>query len=531
MSRLNLGSPAMPNRAAPKSILMVYPEFPRYSFWNYKEPCHLAGVKHPASPLGLITVAALLPPDWDIKLVDMNTSELRDADIDWADLVFIGGMLPQQIMILRLIDRVHARGKKVVIGGPDPTSQPDKYRKADFLVLGEAETTITPFLAALERGEEKGIFQPSPDRPDITKSPIPRFDLLELDDYLVIGIQCSRGCPFNCEFCDIIELYGRKVRSKTPGQVVDELDALYNLGYRGQIDFVDDNFIGNNKKTKEIIRAVAEWSKPRRHPFFFSTEASINLADDDEMIALFKEINLRHVFIGIETIDEEILRGAQKRQNTSRSLLDNIKKLNQEGMVVHAGFIVGFDNETSAAARAIAGFIEQSAVCIAMVGLLYALPNTQLTRRLHKEGRYLEQDITEEAITKEMDQTTSGLNFITIRPRQEILDDFLFTINKIYSKKAYFDRCLKLGLTLRMKNKHKITLKEHSKRAPAFFRIVNRLGFNRETFYYFWRNFFLVLLRHPRSIEEVVNMMTMYVHLAEQTRHVTALLGRTAQAK
>ena len=227
--------------------LLLYPEFSSYGFWNYKEVCRLMGAKYPAAPLGMITMAALLPQDWELRLVDLNVRGLGDRDIDWADLVFIGGMLPQQSRFLRLIDRVHSRGKKVVAGGPDPTSQPGVYRAADYLVLGEAEGSMGPFLEDLARGAPSGTYVPA-ERPDMATSPVPRFDLLDRESYLMMGIQFSRGCPFNCEFCDIIELYGRKPRVKSAGQIIRELDALYSLGYRGHVDFVDDNFVGNKAR-------------------------------------------------------------------------------------------------------------------------------------------------------------------------------------------------------------------------------------------------------------------------------------------
>jgi len=283
----------------------------------------------------------------------MNTAELDDSDIDWSDLVFIGGMLSQQVNSLKLVDRAHTRGKKVVCGGPDPTSQPEIYQKADYLVLGEGEDTIIPFLDDLEKGVESGWYFPHENKPDIATSPVPRFDLLNFDDYLMIGIQFSRGCPFNCEFCDVIELFGRTPRTKTTRQILKELDRLYELGYRGHLDFVDDNFIGHKGKAKEMLRAVKEWSELHDYPFFFSTEASINLADDEDLLRLMENVDFRYVFIGIESADEEVIRCSQKRQNLNRRLCEDLHKIYNHGMIVNAGFIVGFDNETSETARLI----------------------------------------------------------------------------------------------------------------------------------------------------------------------------------
>jgi len=401
-----------------EKVLLLYPEFSEYSFWNYKEVCRLAGARYPAAPLGLITLAALLPESWHMKLIDMNTAELRDADIDEADLVFIGGMLPQQTHFLKLIDRVHRRGKKVVAGGPDPTSQPGIYRESDYLILGEVEDSITRFLEDLKAGADSGVYPPGEKRPDMTRSPVPRFDLLDLKAYLMIGIQITRGCPFNCEFCDIIELYGRVPRLKTPEQIVSELDRLYRLGYRGHIDFVDDNFIGDKKKIKEILEAVRAWSAAREYPFFFSTEASINLADDEELLELMRKADFRYVFIGLETTDAEVLALTKKRINLQRRVIQDLHKIYRYGMVVNGGFIIGFDQETRASARSIPDAVSRGKICMAMIGLLYALPGTQLTRRLVREGRMNENTARIDGMDETaIDQTIAGLNFITGRAR------------------------------------------------------------------------------------------------------------------
>ena len=328
------------------NALLIYPRFDADTFWNFKRTAEVFGAKYPAPPLGLITLAALLPPSWSMRLVNRNTEELSDADLDWADLVLTGGMLPQQSDTLDVIDLCHAHGKPVAVGGPGVTSCPQLYQAADFRVLGEAEGVIDEFIAAWEAGAREGQFEAEKFQVDVTKSPIPRFDLLKFDDYLHIGVQFSRGCPFTCEFCDIIELYGRVPRAKTNAQMLAELDALYRLGYRGHVDFVDDNLIGNKKAVKAFLPELAAWLEAHDYPFEFSTEASLNLADDADFLVLMKRANFFGVFVGIESPDTETLVAMRKKQNTRRSIAESIHRIYAAGLFVTAGFIVGFDSET-----------------------------------------------------------------------------------------------------------------------------------------------------------------------------------------
>jgi radical SAM superfamily enzyme YgiQ (UPF0313 family) len=507
-----------------KRALLLHPAFSPFGFWNYKEVCRLVGAKYPASPLGLITMAALLPPDWAIKLVDLNVETLADEDIDWADLVFIGGMLPQQAQFLRLIDRVHARGKKVVAGGPDPTSQPHIYRAADYLVLGEAESSLPRFLADLERGAPSGTYPPG-DRPAMAASPVPRFDLLKLRDYVMIGVQFSRGCPFNCEFCDIIELYGRVPRTKSPEQVVAELDAIYRLGHRGHVDFVDDNFIGHKEKAKAILRAVKEWSARHGHPFYFSTEASLNLADDEELLGLMQELDFRYVFVGIESPDDTVLASIHKRTNVNRDIAADVHTIYRHGMVVNGGFILGFDHEPDAVARHMVELIERANICMAMVGLLYALPNTQLTRRLRAEGRlFPDADDPIAGGAGDVDQVTSGINFVTKRPRAAVIKDFIAIIQDVYSARSYFDRCLRLSKALTCRAKFKPSWRTLLKYARGFLTTVLKLGLRPSTAYYYWRNLGLILATRPTSAETLVNLMAMYVHFRKQSAFIVEVM-------
>lgn len=280
--------------------LIVQTKFSAHSFWNYQDVCNIVGAKYPAAPLGLLTLAALLPQHWKFKLIDENVELLTDEHLKWADIVCTGGMLPQQKNIISFIKRAHRLNCTVVVGGPDPTSQPDLYKEADFLVLGEGEVTIPMFLNELKKGAIKGIFI-SNERADMLNTVVPRYDLIRFRDYIMIGMQFVRGCPYNCEFCDIIELFGRTPRYKTTGQIIKELQCLYDLGHRGHIDFVDDNFIGHKKKAKELLSEIKKWTIEHDYPFYFSTEASINIAEDDELLQLMKDVDFRYLFLGIET--------------------------------------------------------------------------------------------------------------------------------------------------------------------------------------------------------------------------------------
>jgi len=500
--------------------LLVHPRFPLNGFWNYQKTCQLAGAKYPAAPLGLVTVAALLPSDWEIRLVDMNARELSDEDLDWADLVLTGGMLPQQKNCLDVIRRAQSRGKLVVVGGPDPTSQPGIYEAADFLVLGEGEVTIPAFLEDLQGGARRGRYLPD-HRADMTTSPVPRFDLLRFDDYLMVGIQYCRGCPFNCEFCDIIELYGRVPRPKTAEQVLRELDSLYALGYRGHVDFVDDNFIGNRREVKPLLRRLRSWSERRKHPFFFSTEASINLGDDEELMGLMQDNDFRYVFVGVESADADVLRAAQKTQNASRDPLKCLAAIYRHGMVVNGGFIIGFDGESRDAARSMADFIQAAKLPMAMVGLLYALPNTQLERRLLREGRMLTNgDLADQDATTTVDQATSGLNFLTQRPKEEILADFVEVVEAVYRPERYFDRILELIRVLEVRPRHRPPMAQLLKRGRGLARFLARALERPEIRGLVLRNLAMTAAVRPSALEMMINLMAMYLHFGDQSRFI-----------
>ncbi|WP_421994028.1 B12-binding domain-containing radical SAM protein [Reyranella sp.] len=425
----------------PCNVLLVSPQFPMATFWNNKAICMVGGARHSAIPLGLLTVAALLPADWTCRLVDRNVAALTDADLDWADLVMTGGMIVQRADCLDVIDRAQARGKVVVVGGPDVTSEPGFYAHADFVVIGEAETVIQAWIDAWNAGARRGTFTAEKFSVDVTRSPVPRYDLLRGGDYLYLALQFSRGCPFTCEFCDIIELYGRRPRVKTAEQMLAELEAIRRTGYRGHLDFVDDNFIGNKKAVKEFLPRLIAWQKEHDYPFAFSTEASVNLADDEALLALMREAGFFVVFVGIESPDGDTLVATRKKQNARRSLTASIDRIYAAGMFVIAGFIVGFDSEKGSIADGMVDCIEEADIAICMAGLLTALANTQLTTRLAREGRLY-------PLTWQMerfragggDQCLLGLNFETLRPRREVLADYKSVIDRIYTPQAFFGR-------------------------------------------------------------------------------------------
>jgi len=503
------------------NALLVYPRFDADTFWNFKRTAEVFGAKYPASPLGMITVAALLPRSWSIRLVNRNTEELSDGDLDWADLVFTGGMLPQQSDTLDVVDFCHARGKPVVVGGPGVTSCPHLYLAADFRVMGEAEHIIDNFIEAWEAGAHEGQFEAEKFKTDVTKSPIPRFDLLKFDDYLHIGVQFSRGCPFTCEFCDIIELYGRVPRAKTNAQMLAELDELYRLGYRGHVDFVDDNLIGNKKAVKAFLPELARWLEARDFPFEFTTEASINLADDAELLELMARANFVGVFVGIESPDTATLIAMRKKQNTRRSIAQSIHTIYASGLFVTAGFIIGFDSETESAADAMIDVIEEAAIPVCMVGLLYALPHTQLGRRLEKEGRLFPHP--ERKDLKTADQCTMGLNFKTLRPRHEVLADYARVLQRIYDPPAYAGRLRRLAKMLNHSGRKQQTRAAHARRRHGSLEMLHRIMTNLpEPRDVFRRTLSQCMSDNPESIRWVVALMALYLHVGPFSRDVIA---------
>jgi radical SAM superfamily enzyme YgiQ (UPF0313 family) len=505
--------------------LLVYPRFQPHTFWNYQETCELVGARYSAAPLGLITVAALLPADWSLRLVDRNTAELAEADLEWADLILTGGMLSQQRDALDLVARAKARGKPVVVGGPDVTCNPGVYATADFRVLGEAEEVLGEFLADWAAGATTGLFT-AQGYPDLTRSPVPRFDLLKLGHYMHVGVQYSRGCPFDCEFCNVVELNGHAPRTKSPEQMLRELDALHALGYRGHVDFVDDNLIGNRKAVKPFLRELARWLDARGRPFEFTTEASLNVADDDDLLRLMRCANFFAMFVGIETPDPAALLQANKKQNVRRDIAQSVRKIHQAGIFVNAGFIIGFDAEKESVASGLVDCIEAANIPVCMVGLLYALPGTNLARRLVAEGRM---DASAPSVADDdADQCTSGLNFTPRRPRRDALLDYKQVLERIYSPEAFFGRVRRMSRELD-RSEHRLRTSFHNawRDLRAFLRMLWRMGVRDGAVRrQWWGSLLDCLLHNPRSIKIVASFAALYLHYGPFSRRIIERLER-----
>jgi radical SAM superfamily enzyme YgiQ (UPF0313 family) len=519
------------------NCLLVYPEFSAFSFWNVKDAIRDAGAKATTPPLGLLTVAAIFPQHWNFRLLDLNAHTFSEEEWAWADLIATSGMLPQQEGLLAVIERAKKDGKFVVAGGPDPTSQPHIYRDADALVLNEGEITIPAWLDAWRAGNPRGVFQTA-EKPDVSQTPIPRFDLINMKDYYYMGVQYARGCPFNCEFCDIIELYGRKPRHKSPEQFLSELQKLYDLGFRGYIEIVDDNFIGNKRNVKrELLPALIEWQKKHRKPFYFGTEASMNLGDDVPLLELMREAQFKSVFMGIETPDPELLEMTQKSQNTVRPITERVHKVYEHGIFVSGGFIMGFDNEKKNMDKSMIACIEDAGICMAMIGLLVALPKTQLTRRLLQEKRLIDMQgnlMTQAAmdttkIRRDMksgvvDQTLAGLNFITTRDRCEILAEYGNTVRTVYETRSYFDRALRTARMMRYRKPRLHHPWELKRNLRSMIVMSWRMTLNKKTRWLYWRNFFGGAMLGLYRFEIVMTLMSIYQHFAKQSAYLLGVL-------
>ena len=477
------------------NILLVYPRYPD-TFWNFRHALKFISKKAAYPPLGLLTVASLLPKGWEKRLVDMNTDKLGDEDIEWADYVFISSMDIQRQSAHEVIKRCTQSRAKVVAGGPLFTTGYDEFQGVDHFILGEAEVTLPRFLADLEKGCSQHLYE-SDERPDVSRTPVPAWELLNTKKYANLSLQYSRGCPYNCEFCDIVLLNGRVPRTKETEQFLGEMEAIYRLGWRGGVFVVDDNFIGNKNKLKtEVLPAVVEWMKKRHYPFTLTTQASVGLADDEELMRLMVEAGFDSVFVGVETPNEDSLGECGKHQNTHRDLLASIKKMQNYGLLVHGGFIVGFDNDPKNIFERQVNFIQQSGIVGAMVGLLKAPRGTALYKRLKGENR----------LTEEMsgDSTDFCLNFIPKMNSDTLVAGYKHILAVTYAPRQYYAR---IGTFLR---EHRPILHGSPRLKMAEIKPLAKsiwyIGLKEKGQWYYWRLFVSTLLHRPRSFPLAITL-------------------------
>ncbi|BAU15595.1 cobalamin B12-binding protein [Leptolyngbya sp. NIES-3755] len=494
-------------------VLLLYPKFPK-TFWSYDRFMQMAGLKAFIPPLGILTVAALLPSHWEIRFCDRNVKLETDDDWNWCDCVILSAMLAQKSDFHNLIQKAVQQGKKVAVGGPYPTSMPEEAiaSGAHYLVLDEGELTVPQWIASITTGAEQGIFRSS-EKPDVTTSPIPRFDLLDLDAYLMMSIQFSRGCPFNCEFCDIITLYGRKPRTKEPQQAIAELQVLYDLGWRGSVFIVDDNFIGNQRNVKRFLHELIGWMESHHYPFTFVTEASVNLADDPELLDLMVQAGFYGVFLGIETPDQDSLQTTRKYQNTRSPLVRACQTIAQAGLLIYAGFILGFDGERSGAGDRIRAFVEETHIPQPMLGILQAIPNTALWERLKRENRLRR---SEGDMFEVGDQNTL-MNFYPTRSLDEIAIEYVKALWILYEPSNYLKRCFQhcLDLVPNPRLRQNVHFPLH-KGLRLMMQVIWLQGIRRkDTRAQFWQQLWEMMLRRPRSLNLYFGLCAAGEHFTE----------------
>jgi radical SAM superfamily enzyme YgiQ (UPF0313 family) len=493
-------------------ILLVYPEMPP-TYWSLRYALPIIGKKALFPPLGLLTVAALLPADYELTLVDMNVEPLTESAVAGSDLVFTSAMIVQKKSMERVVKLCNELGKPIVAGGPYPTSCHEEIRGVDHFVLNEAEITLPPFLRDLALGQAKPLYT-SNEKPDLTLTPLPRFDLVRGKRYAQMALQYSRGCPHSCEFCDIIELFGRRPRTKLPAQLLRELDALYQEGWRGSLFLVDDNFIGNRKEVRALLTELIIWQRQRNYPFTLFTEASLDLANDDDLLNLMVEAGFDMVFIGIETPDPATLNAAGKIQNLHGDMLSSVRKIQRKGIEVAGGFIVGFDSDPEDIFERQFHFIQEAAIPIAMVGLLTALPRTQLFKRLQAEGRLAA------ASTWGNNTHDLRLNFVPRMDANKLLDGYKRVLSEVYNPDRYFQRCL--GLLKIMKRPKMAPRRIRFMELRAFSLSLLIQSFSRYCLVY-WKFLAKGFLARPRMFAETVAMAVKGHHFFKITRNVLEL--------
>jgi len=486
------------------NALLVYPKYPD-TFWSFKHVLNFVSKKAAFPPFGLMTVAAMLPKEWNKKLIDVNITELTDQHIEWADIILIGAMLVQKESAKEIIKR--CKGKIVVAGGPAFTTQHEQFKGVDHFILNEAEVTLPLFLEDLKQGNPKPIYT-SDKRPDIKETPIPLWSLVDFKDYVSMSIQYSRGCPFNCEFCDIIIMNGRIPRTKTPEQMINEVQSLYDAGWRGPLFIVDDNFIGKKEEVKKMLDLLIKWQKEQDYPFQLYTEASTNLADDNELMQMMSAANFFKVFLGIETPCVDSLKECGKMQNVTRDLAEAVKIIHNNGMQVMGGFIVGFDNDTDNIFDAQIKFIQQTGVVTAMVGMLNALPQTRLWHRLKAEGRLL-QDTSGE-------NTDGSLNFVPKMGKEKLMEGYKKILSTIYSPKQYYQRIDTFIKHYKPTVKSRISKKD----IKALLKSVWRIGILSNSRLRYWKLILKTSITKKKAFPTAVELAILGLHFEKITKKV-----------
>jgi radical SAM superfamily enzyme YgiQ (UPF0313 family) len=499
------------------NALLLYPRHPP-TYWGHDYALDLMGIRAAFPPLGLLTVAAMFPSRYNLRVVDLNVTPLEDADLEWADLAFTSSMIPQRPSLEQIVGRCNRAQVPVIAGGPHPTTFHEEMEGVDHFVLDEVEETFPTFLRDLENGVAKAVYRATR-RPDVTLAPLPRFDLIDLNHYYSMCLQFSRGCPFDCEFCDITKLFGRVPRTKTPRQMLGEFDTLYELGWRGNLFLVDDNFIGNKREALELLPEVAEWQKERRYPFALFTEASVNLARNDELMESMIEAGFDWVFLGIETPNPKALIKTKKAQNTSKKqeedyLLSAVRTIQRKGMEVSGGFILGLDGDDEGVFDAQIDFIQEAGIPMAMVGLLTALKGTDLYDRLQREDRILEE--------------TTGtsvnvvLNYKPEMDPQTLIEGYRRVLTTIYDPtlENYFRRCL--NMMEHVKPSPYVSKPVGMNEVRAIGKSLRRQLFSRQGPAYL--KFIAKVARdHPRMLTQAFHLAVMGYHFEKVTSQQIAI--------
>ncbi len=488
------------------NTLLVYPRFPD-TYWSFRYALAFQGKRAAQPPLGLMTIASLLPPGWNKRLVDINVERLRDSDLAWADVVMISGMHIQKENLVALVRRCRARSLRTVVGGPIASSVPAAALEADHVVVGEAEELIAGLARDLEAGTARRVYRADA-RPTLDRTPLPDLSLIRMKRYSTMTVQFSRGCPFNCEFCDIIEIYGRRPRTKPVDQVLAEFDQLYAAGWRGPIFIVDDNFIGNKANVRVLLTAMAAWGRDHNYPFRFITEASLNLADDRPLLQAMKDAGFTSVFLGIETPDESSLKATQKLQNTKRDLLHSIATIQEYGLEAMGGFILGFDTDKEDIFDRMVDFIQKSAIPIAMVGLLQAMPGTQLFHRLANEGRIVH--------AGGGNNTSCEINFTPRMDPAQLVEGYRSVLRRIYNCDAYYERVKAYLCRCRPRSRADFNLGN----VRAFFLSLLLQGVWANSRVSYWKFLFTAATRHRRSFFAAMTMAVMGYHFQVMSKRL-----------